>query len=646
MDSESALLDKLAQSVADGASINWEEVDRLPADDELRRLLKLLRVVSGVAEVHRSPADDAPPSADQVTTKLAGDHPPPAALGLHDPSGGLGQWGHLLLLKKIGEGAFGEVYHAHDTWLDHPVALKLFKPKAADRGLSNRILHEARKLARVRHPNVVTVHGADSHNGQVGFWMDLIEGNTLEALVLAGRLSAGEATYIGQEVCRALAAVHQAKIIHRDVKAQNVMRASDGGRIILMDFSAGEFINDRSVSSGAQGTPLYIAPEIFAGAAASVQSDIYAVGVLLYYLVTGGFPVRASSLPDLIDAHQRGQRRRLRDGRPDLPDSFVSIVERAIDPDPARRFATAGEMDAAFTGGLTTGVGPIDIDKLRVRSDERTTLQKVGRVALLIAGVGVGTEALGFIASRLFELALRIDPEFAAGPLRYLEVGAEALLPFVVYWAIAAAVLALFAGTRQLARSQIEAIQARWAASLGSPDSLTVATSVFLLGAACWVAITWMFSDLFVALDAFRAPPPTPVDLSILSPASHGFHRAHGAYSAYLSFALGFAVIRWFPRLERRARDPSAVRLLKWATVVVAFAAIAAAALPRRVVWESFDVVVFENRPALVIGTSAEEVLLYAPGTAERSYLRVRADAPALQRTGQTRKLFDRWPPR
>lgn len=644
MDSESELLDKLAQSVADGASINWEEVDTLPADAELRRLLKLLRVVSDVAEVHRSPADDVPPPANEVSTKLV-DRPPPAP-GLHDPRGGLGQWGHLLLLKKIGEGAFGEVYHAHDTWLDHPVALKLFKPKAATRGLSNRILHEARKLARVRHPNVVSVHGADSHNGQVGFWMDLIEGSTLEALVLAGRLSAGEATYIGQEVCRALAAVHQAKIIHRDVKAQNVMRASDGGRIILMDFGAGEFIHDTSMSSRGQGTPLYIAPEIFAGDDASVQSDIYAVGVLLYYLVTGGFPVRGSSLPDLIDAHQRGERRHLRDLRPDLPDAFVSIVERASDPDPARRFATAGEMDAALIGGLTKGVGPIDIDKFRVRREERTTLQNVGRVALLIAGVVAGAEALGFVASRVFEIILRIEPEFAAGPLRYLEVGAEALLPFVVYWAIPAAVLALFAGARLLARSQIEAIQARWTASLGSPDSLALATTVFFLGAACWVAITWRFSDLFVALDAFRAPPQTPIDLSILSPASHAVHRAHGAYSAYLSFALGFAVVRWFPRLERRAKDPSAVRLLKWATVVVAFAAIAAASLPRRVVWGNFDVVMFENRPALVIGTSAEELLLYTPGTAERSYARVRADAPALQRTGQTRKLFDQWPPR
>jgi serine/threonine-protein kinase len=644
MDGESDLLDKLAQSVADGASINWDEVDALPADAELRRLLKLLRVVSDVAEVHRSPADEVPPSADEDTTELIV-RPPPVP-GLHPPGGGLGQWGHLLLLKKIGEGSFGEVYHAHDTWLDHPVALKLFKPKAADRDLSTRILHEARKLARVRHPNVVSVHGADSHNGQVGFWMDLIEGRTLEALVLAGRLSAGEATYIGQEVCRALAAVHQAKIIHRDVKAQNVMRAYDGGRIILMDFGAGEFIDEASLRSRGQGTPLYIAPEMFAGADASVQSDIYAVGVLLHYLVSGGFPVRASSLPELIGAHQRGERRHLRDGRPDLPDSFVAVVERAIDPDPARRFATAGEMDAALVGALTKGVGPIDIQKLKERPEERTILQNVGRVVLLITGVLAGTEVLGFLASRAFEIILRIEPEFTAGPLRHLDVGWEVLVPFIAYWVFAGAVLGALAGARLLAGSQIDAIQTRWTGWFGRPDPVTVATIVFLLGAAGWTIITWAFFDLFVALDAVRAPSRTPIDLSILSPASHSVHRAHGTYSAYLSFALGFAAIRWFPRLERSAKDPSAVRLLKWATVVVAFATIAAAAFPRRLVWDSFDLVVFENRPALVIGRSGEELLLYDPGTAERSHSRVRADAPGLERTGQTRKLFDPWPPR
>ena len=261
--------------------------------------------------------------------------------------GGLGRWGHLELRRQIGEGAFGEVFRAHDSWLDHPVALKLLKPEIAQTDYSARILYEARRLARVRHPNVVSVHGADMHDGRIGFWMDLIEGETLADLVAGGRLSAGEASHIGGEVCLALAAVHRANLVH-DVKAQNVMRASDGGRIILMDFGAGEFIGKRSNSGRVRGTPLYLAPEIFKGADATFASDIYSLGVLLYHLVTGGYPVISTSVASLVDAHLKGERRRLRDARPDLPPSFVSVVERAIDPDPTRRFASA-----AFYAALT-----------------------------------------------------------------------------------------------------------------------------------------------------------------------------------------------------------------------------------------------------------------------------------------------------
>ena len=413
-----------------------------------------------------------------------------------------------------------------------------------------------------------------------------------------------------------------------------------------MDFGAGEFIDEKSVSTSGQGTPLYIAPELFAGADASVQSDIYAVGVLLYYLVSGRLSC-AGRVASRIDCGAPARRpppppRR----RPDLPDAFVSIVERAIDPDPARRFATAGEMDAASMGGLTKGVGPIDIDKLRERREERTILQTVGRVVLLIAGVVAGTEVLGFLTSRAFEIILRIEPEFAAGPLRHLEVGAEVLVPFVVYWVFAGAVLGALAGARLLARSHIEAVQARWTGWFGRPDPVTVATIVFLLGAAGWTMITWAFFDLFVALDAVRAP-------SRRRSTSRSSARRHTASTVRTGRIRRTSVLLWDSQRSAGShawsgapRIPSAVRLLKWATVIVAFATIAAAAFPRRLVWDSFDLVVFENRPALVIGRSGEELLLYDPGTAERSHSRVRADAPGLERTGQTRKLFDPWPPR
>jgi len=266
-------LDKLAELVADGNSIDWDDLARVPADDPRRRLLEHLRIIAEIAERHRSAIDEDPaaeastepaPADDDIAT-LPRRSAPDGALA----SGNLQQWGHLLLRRKIGEGSFGEVYHAHDTWLDHPVALKLLKPEVAARDTSHRILHEARRLARVRHPNIVTVHGADLHHGRLGFWMELIEGETLSSLLGNGRMSPGEAAQIGQEVCLALAAVHQAGLVHRDVKAQNVMRTNDGGRIILMDFGAGQPMGI-APTGRPQGTPLYVAPEIFAGAPADV----------------------------------------------------------------------------------------------------------------------------------------------------------------------------------------------------------------------------------------------------------------------------------------------------------------------------------------------------------------------------------------
>ena len=237
-------LEKIFESVADGESVDWDALERAAPDEESRVLLRQLRLIAEVSEVHRSQVDevDTLTPADTGAVGWTGDARAPAprpSTADDSPMPQAGKWGHLVLVRKIGEGSYGEVYHAHDTWLDHPVALKLLKPEAESRVQPSDLLHEARKLARVRHINVVTVHGADRHNGRVGFWMDLIDGETLAARVAKGRLSPGEAASVGQEVCRALAAVHRANIIHRDVKAQNVMRAHDGGRIILMDFGAG-----------------------------------------------------------------------------------------------------------------------------------------------------------------------------------------------------------------------------------------------------------------------------------------------------------------------------------------------------------------------------------------------------------------------
>ena len=259
------------------------------------------------------------------------------------------RWGRLELLERIGAGTFGEVYRAFDTKLHREVAVKLLHVGRPEDRLVDRLLHEARALAQVNHPNVVIVHDAEPWDGRVGLCMEFIRGKTLgQILVTEGPRGAREAAIIGQDLCQALAAVHGAGILHRDVKAQNVMR-EEGGRIVLMDFGTGRALADeRGNPTHLIGTPLYLAPEVLEGGKASVRSDIYSLGVLLYHLVTNDFPVRGKSHEELREAHRQRRVRRLRDVAPRLPAWFVRVVEQAIAPNPQDRFATAGELEAAL----------------------------------------------------------------------------------------------------------------------------------------------------------------------------------------------------------------------------------------------------------------------------------------------------------
>jgi tetratricopeptide (TPR) repeat protein/predicted Ser/Thr protein kinase len=271
----------------------------------------------------------------------------PAAPASHKPVPEGPRWGQLVLLDKVGEGAFGEVYRAWDVVLEREVALKLMRASDEDPAL----LQEARMLARLRHRNVVTVYGVDRHDGRSGVWMDFIEGETLAAIVeQRGAFGALEAILVGVDVCGALAAAHQSGLLHRDIKAQNVMRER-GGRIVLMDFGLGhETAAGEPTDFG--GTPLYMAPELLEGGPATVRSDLYAVGVLLFHLVTRAYPVEGSSIAELRKAHADGEARSLRDLRPDLASSFTRVVEKAFAHEPSHRYATAGQMTAALEGAL------------------------------------------------------------------------------------------------------------------------------------------------------------------------------------------------------------------------------------------------------------------------------------------------------
>jgi serine/threonine protein kinase/tetratricopeptide (TPR) repeat protein len=325
--------ESLLESVADGANVDWAALDAAAATNAERKRYRNLRLVARVAELHRTLVLE---EEDRSLTSLDDD----AALA--DPA----TWGHLSIASRLASGAFGQIYLAHDPQLNRPVALKLLRTDITLLQPVDRLLGEARTLAQVRHPNVVTVHGADVRDRRAGLWMELVDGQTLEAwLGTHGAMGAGEATAIGIDLCRALAAVHGQELVHGDVKAQNVMREK-GGRIVLMDFGAGRA--QGADAAGVAGTPMYLAPEVLAGAPPTPESDLYSLGILLFHLLTRKFPYSALDLETLRAAHADGERTWVRDLRPDLPHALVLAIERAIDSDPARRFASAGAMERAL----------------------------------------------------------------------------------------------------------------------------------------------------------------------------------------------------------------------------------------------------------------------------------------------------------
>jgi TolB-like protein len=362
------LVPDLAGAVLDGTPIDWAAAES-SADEANRPLLAELRVLATLADLHR-----------RLPLPLVAATP----TGAEDCDEKLEHWGHLRVLERIGSGAFGAVYRAWDTRLDREVALKLLPAdRAAGDGPAFSIIQEGRLLARVRHPNVVTIYGAEQIGNRTGLWTEFVRGRTLKQIVDDGKVFSGaEATTIGVEVCQAVAAVHSEGLLHRDIKAQNVMLA-ENGQAMLMDFGTGREFADNSTSDLA-GTPLYLAPEILGGRDATVQSDIYSLGVLLYHLVTGSYPVRARTLRDVCLAHERNERTSIRAarGRSDLSPKLTRIIERAIEPRPEDRYQSADGLAA-------------DLTALKPRPTLVSLTYAMGVAAALVLVVGLGWEVLG-----------------------------------------------------------------------------------------------------------------------------------------------------------------------------------------------------------------------------------------------------------
>lgn len=618
-------LDDIIGRIVDGGPVDWPADDHA-LDPETRAILAELRAIEKVHESHRTLVGDE--TAD--TLPLAD---VPATNGDSRE-----RWGRYRLLAGIGEGSFGSVHRALDESLHRELAIKLLKPGIAARdGFGPRLLREAKDLAKVRHPNVVTIYGVEEHEGQIGLCMEIIEGRTLhDAVRLDGPLNADEAVVVSQAVGRGLAALHHAGLLHRDVKAKNVMRER-AGRFVLMDLGASLDTTDpqRVATARATGTPLYMAPELFAGGAASVQSDIYSLGVLLYFLVTGRHPVEADSYDGVRDAHLRRAVTPLSERRLDLPEPFIRTVERALSAEPGKRFGTANELTDALTS--RAALPPARTESSRV---------DLTRAALAFAVVAI---TLGAGSQRYFNFSMGLGEFATDGPVDWFRLGLQSLVAPLVIFAWGTMMVGLAAAAWRLTVAFISPAsrldsRCRDLAGALRLDSMPVASGVALFAASATLLFTWWLS--LPVLDPLLGIFPDDIStapaerLAILGPA---FQMAREQYRERFSWCVFACVAVWYPVWTMNRGGGNLNRVVVYGGVAIFVLALALMTFPYRMfVQGDAESATYRGEECYVIGERGGAVMLFCPELTPPRNVSVDVRSTDLVRRGVTRPLFER----
>lgn len=256
--------------------------------------------------------------------------------------------------RRIGKGGMGIVYLAWDLVLDRPVALKVLpSDKAADSDLRERLLREARTAARLAHPNIVPIHAIEEHDNFVFFVMSYVPGETLRQVVKeCGPLPLPEAVRLMSEIASALGYAHVNGVVHRDVKADNVLLDSMSGRAVVTDFGIARAAGAQTITGIGEimGTAQYMSPEQMAGDTVDSRTDLYSLGVTAFYSLTGELPFDAPTVPELLVKHLLEPSPSVATVRPDLPACVVNAVDRCLAKERADRFATAEDFISALSG--------------------------------------------------------------------------------------------------------------------------------------------------------------------------------------------------------------------------------------------------------------------------------------------------------
>jgi len=304
--------------------------------------------------------------------------------------------GRYRLVALLGRGGMGEVYRADDLTLDQPVALKFLPDSGDDRASEARLTqfhHELRIARQVSHKNVCRLYDLGEADGRRFLTMEYVDGEDLAALLRRiGRFPEDRAVAIARQLCAGVAAAHERGVVHRDLKPANVMIDGEGN-VRITDFGIATATAD--AGAAVAGTPQYMAPEQLAGRAASIKSDIYALGLILFEIFTGKRAHNAKTINELKALHDTGTVTTPSSLVRDLDPAVERVILRCLDRDPERRPASALAVAAALPGGdplaaaLAAGETPSpDVLAAAAESEAVPVLYGLALIAVLIAAIG------------------------------------------------------------------------------------------------------------------------------------------------------------------------------------------------------------------------------------------------------------------
>ncbi len=290
--------------------------------------------------------------------------------------------------KLIGRGGFGAVYGARHTRLNQPVAIKVLRRATADDPETvERFEREARTVARLRCENIVHVHDSgELPDGRLYYVMERVPGESLAALLQDGPLPPRRAAHIAGQICRALEVAHAAGVVHRDLKPENVMvelTPTGDDRVRVLDFGIARVTTEDTLTEPGVllGTPAAIAPEVWQGAPATAAADLYALGVMLFHMLTGRPPFTASEPVGLMYQHVQEPAPALELDAPDTL-GLATLVSRLLAKAPEDRPADAREVRDVLAPGPGSVAPPVEVEP---RWPTRPVW--IGAVVLLLAGV-------------------------------------------------------------------------------------------------------------------------------------------------------------------------------------------------------------------------------------------------------------------